>query len=253
MERVLVSVWVPQKVAVLAGKTEFGELPFAPTEEDLSCLTEVERGYLFQRFVSGTDSLRIDCAEPSWGCISQALRREMSADPGHRRTEAETARQKAAQDEARHIATGQAAEAIRLWAISLGGAYAEGIAAGFNMEQRLVDHVQDRIRAALVAANIDVDCITGYRPNTRAWSQTKLSLQRAPDERAFRTLKTVQDALSRIDGIAECVSFYPRIMRCEVDDVGAFKRRFTGVVIGVSCPCWKDSMVVVDTEGTGLA
>lgn len=253
MEQVLVSVYIPQRTAVLAGNSQYGEFAYAPTSAELSSLSPVQRDYLFRRFVAGKDSLKLDCADLEWRCLVRALTREMERDPSFQRRQAESKRNFDAEVEARLLAAEQAKSAITRWAMSLGGVYAEGLAAGYDMEQRLVDKVQARVCEAIGCA----DCLK-YRPNTKLWSRTRLSEQRAPNEQAFAVLRRVTGALEQIDDLPGCVSLTPRIRRCEIDDVpylerveGFRKRRFTAVVVEITCPCWKDSMVVVNTESPG--
>lgn len=256
MERVLVSVYVPQDVAVLASKSEFGELPFAPTDDDLASITQAERVYLLRRFVNGTATLHLDCATPNWQCIVQALRREMRGDKKYQRSLAEHSRNMEAEDAAKAAAVQQAREAVSNWAMMLGGEYADGIRRGFDMEQRLVDWVQERVvfalrrrtGQALPGAGIPAHAIQTYRPHTLAWSKVKLSEQRAPNKQALDVLARVQAVCEHIPGVPGFVSLDPRIMRCEVDAEDGFRTRFTGVVIRVSCPCWKDSTIIVNTE-----
>ena len=69
----------------MAAKTEYGELPFAPTEEDLASLTEAERAYLLRRFVLGNKSLHVECVQPNWPCVANALRKTMKNDPHHQK------------------------------------------------------------------------------------------------------------------------------------------------------------------------
>jgi hypothetical protein len=251
-EQVLISVYVPQSIAVRGGKSEYGELPYAPTDEDLASLTEPERVFLFDRYISGrsTDSLRLDAPTPQWATIVRCLRETMRRDPSVHRRNAEDTQRTEAEQEALGVARAQAKAAIDQWATRLGGAYALGIAQGFSMETRLVEYVHTRLKEELVRRGIQEDQIRTLRQNTRQWSRTKLSVQRAPDQRAFDTFKLVngcRGALDRLGDLPECISYATRIMRCEIaeDDV---KLRFTAVVVGVSCLCWRDSMVVINTE-----
>jgi hypothetical protein len=253
-EQVLISVYIPQSIAVRGGKSEYGEVPYAPTDEDLASLTEPERVYLFDRFISGhsSDSLRLDAPTARWEVILRSLRETMRRDPSvHRRKAMDTQRTEAEQ-EALGVARNQAKTAIEQWARGLGGAYAQGVEQGFSMETRLIDNVHQRLVTELTRSGISRGEIHTFRQGTRQWSRTKLSVQRSPDERAFDTFKLVTGCNGALDKIAKgipgCISFSTRIMRCEIaeDD---YKRRFTAVAIGVSCLCWRDSMVVIDTEG----
>ena len=135
----------------------------------------------------------------------------------------------------------------------MGGSFAEGIRAGFDMDQRIIDWMHDRVRFALRLGGVQSqyvqnrERIISYRPNTKAWSQLRLTEQRAPDARAIETFKQVQRSVENVPGVPDFVSLTPRLMRCEID-TKPYRRRFTAVVITVSCLCWPDSILVINTE-----
>lgn len=246
MERVLISVYVPQRVAVLSGISEYGEMPYAPTDDELGSLSVAQRDYIFRRFVSGSSTLKLDTAPPTWAGIVRALSREIAGDAEFQARQAELRRNHDADSEARLIAAEQAKVVIMRWAVSIGSLCTEGQ----DMEQRLIDKVHDRICEKLGAFGIPARLLTRIKTGfgRRGPALVKLSDQKSPDERAHGTLRTVSRALEQIEDLPGCVSMFARIRRCEVDDELPYRRRFTAVTIDVTCPCWQDSMVIVNTE-----
>lgn len=83
METFSVRVYVPQALAVAAGKSRYGEASYSPSDAELAALTPDERAWLGRR--GSSDMLTLDAPEPSWDAVAAALRAAMDH---HARTRA---------------------------------------------------------------------------------------------------------------------------------------------------------------------
>ena len=84
MDKISFSVVIPQSVALAAGKTEYGETRYSPTEEELSSISPEERAWLDVNVRSAQNTypapLRLDQPQATWDAIMTGVRTRMAAE-----------------------------------------------------------------------------------------------------------------------------------------------------------------------------
>lgn len=243
MEQVGIAIYVPESVAVAAGKATFGETVFRPQARELAELTTLERNFVATRYVGPTADhvLVLDTADPSWDDIATAIRRDMA-----RSAATERQRQEATQ-EAKEHARRQQEQRLRAWA--------ERVYPG-NMRQ--VGEESESVAAYighLVAADMRetlqsvVPTVGQYTAGSKPHSMIKLRRRVSPRAESVQVKVWAEEAAAKVS-LPPDSTYDVAVERLDIkpSDPNGYGVHMTVATVRLRHPLWPERIFVLPTE-----
>lgn len=243
MEQVGIAIYVPEGVAVAAGKATFGETVFRPQARELAELTTLERNFVATRYVGPTADhvLVLDTADPTWDDVAAAIRRDMA-----RSTATERQRQEAT-EEAREHARRQQEQRLRAWAET-----------AYPAEMRQVVEEAESVAAYvghLVAADLHkllqevVPSVGFYTVGSKPHSMIKLRRRLSPRAESVQVKIWAEEAAAKASLPPDC-TYDVAVERLDVkpSDPKGYGVHITVATVRLRHPLWPERIFVLPTE-----